>query len=170
MTGRVRPAWVSELLEKLEKTVEGLDKAGVAEWIELYRDPRRLLVLNFFSGMRREPALGAEAGGDEPVAVLDLLVALDQAEVELAGSADDGLDQALGAAADDAERDRVAAVGDQRHQRGASGDVGDMTDQAVLGDDHVVDRDAVAELPALILIVEYQTLGERKITVASTPV
>lgn len=53
MTGRVRPAWVSELLEKLEKTVEGLDKAGVAEWIELYRDPRRLLVLNFFSGIAR---------------------------------------------------------------------------------------------------------------------
>ena len=53
MASETRPAWVSVLLEKLEKTIEALDKAGVAEWIELFRRPRRLLVINFFSGLAR---------------------------------------------------------------------------------------------------------------------
>lgn len=53
VASETRPAWVSVLLEKLEKTIEALDKAGVAEWIELFRRPRRLLVINFFSGLAR---------------------------------------------------------------------------------------------------------------------
>lgn len=53
MTGANRPPWVSELLEKLQEAVEGLDKAGIAEWVELYRRPRKLLVINFFAGIAR---------------------------------------------------------------------------------------------------------------------
>lgn len=48
-----RPAWVSALLDRLQKTIEGLDKAGIAEWVELYRRPRRLLWINFLSGIAR---------------------------------------------------------------------------------------------------------------------
>lgn len=58
MTTSARPPWVSELLEKLEKAVEGLDKAAIAEWIELYRRPRKLLFLNFISGVARGFGIG----------------------------------------------------------------------------------------------------------------
>jgi len=48
-----RPEWVTVMIEKMERTIEALDKAGVAEWVELFRHPRRLLVINFFSGVAR---------------------------------------------------------------------------------------------------------------------
>ncbi|NMB25712.1 MAG: hypothetical protein GX986_09285 [Firmicutes bacterium] len=45
------------LLEALIKRIDGLvaafEKASVAEYIELYRQPRRLLYLNFLSGLVR---------------------------------------------------------------------------------------------------------------------
>lgn len=53
MAADERPAWASSLLEKLERTIEALEKAGIAEWVELFRHPRRLLVLNFVSGIAR---------------------------------------------------------------------------------------------------------------------
>ncbi|MFO7318790.1 MAG: DUF5665 domain-containing protein [Clostridia bacterium] len=58
MTADGRPLWVDSLLEKLERTIEGLDKAGIAEWVELFRHPRRLLLLNFVSGVARGFGIG----------------------------------------------------------------------------------------------------------------
>src|SRR5690606_17044388 len=48
-----KPPWVERLLAKLEETIQGLDKAGIAEWVELFRKPRRLLYLNFLAGVVR---------------------------------------------------------------------------------------------------------------------
>lgn len=48
-----RPPWVNTLIEKLEQTIEGMDKAGIAEWVELFRKPYRLLYLNFLAGVAR---------------------------------------------------------------------------------------------------------------------
>ena len=53
MANGTRPEWVTVMIEKMERTIEALDKAGVAEWVELFRHPRRLLVINFFSGVAR---------------------------------------------------------------------------------------------------------------------
>ena len=53
MTSDERPVWANSLLEKLERTIQALDKAGIAEWVELFRHPRRLLVINFVSGIAR---------------------------------------------------------------------------------------------------------------------
>lgn len=49
----VRPKWVDRLIEKLQEAIEGFDKAGIAEWVELYKRPRRLLYLNFLAGVAR---------------------------------------------------------------------------------------------------------------------
>ena len=49
----MKPPWVEALLCKLEETVQGLDKAGIAEWVELFRQPHRLLYLNFLAGVVR---------------------------------------------------------------------------------------------------------------------
>jgi len=53
VTSDERPVWANSLLEKLERTIQALDKAGIAEWVELFRHPRRLLVINFVSGIAR---------------------------------------------------------------------------------------------------------------------
>lgn len=37
----------------MEETVQGLDKAGIAEWVELFREPQRMLYLNFLAGVVR---------------------------------------------------------------------------------------------------------------------
>lgn len=63
---------VENLIEKLQRTVEALDKAGVAEWVELFRNPRRLLLLNFAAGVSR--GLGAAVGFSLMGAVLLLLL------------------------------------------------------------------------------------------------
>ena len=47
------PRWARRLVEKLEEAIAGLEKAGIAEWVELYRNPRRLLYLNFLAGAAR---------------------------------------------------------------------------------------------------------------------
>lgn len=41
------------MIGKLEETVQGLDKAGIAEWVELFREPQRMLYLNFLAGVVR---------------------------------------------------------------------------------------------------------------------
>jgi len=44
---------IETLLTKLEHLAISLDKASVAEYIELYQRPRRLLYLSFLSGVTR---------------------------------------------------------------------------------------------------------------------
>ncbi|NLN28556.1 MAG: hypothetical protein GX161_10075 [Firmicutes bacterium] len=41
------------LLRRVEGAVEAFDKAGIAELVELYRNPWRMLWLNLISGMAR---------------------------------------------------------------------------------------------------------------------
>lgn len=48
-----KPPWVDRLLAKFDEVLWGLDKAGIAEWVELFREPRRLLYLNFLAGVVR---------------------------------------------------------------------------------------------------------------------
>ena len=52
-TELVKPPWVERLIARLEEAVRALDKAGIAEWVELFRHPRRLLYLNFLAGVVR---------------------------------------------------------------------------------------------------------------------
>ena len=49
----VDPGLIKTLIGKLEKLASAMDKASVAEYIELYRKPRRLVYLNFISGIAR---------------------------------------------------------------------------------------------------------------------
>lgn len=53
MADEQRPPWATALMLKMEETIEGMNKAGLAEWVELFRRPRRLLFLNFLSGIAR---------------------------------------------------------------------------------------------------------------------
>lgn len=55
-----RPKWVDRLIAKLQDAIEGLDKAAIAEWVELYRNPKRLLYINFLAGVAR--GFGAAVG------------------------------------------------------------------------------------------------------------
>lgn len=41
------------LLEKIQQLIITFEKASVAEWIELYRRPWRLMMLNFGAGIAR---------------------------------------------------------------------------------------------------------------------
>lgn len=41
------------LVRRVERAIEAFNKAGVAELVELYRNPWRLLWLNLISGMAR---------------------------------------------------------------------------------------------------------------------
>lgn len=42
-----------EIMEKLEELSERIQRINVAEYIELVRSPRRMLFLNFISGLAR---------------------------------------------------------------------------------------------------------------------
>jgi len=44
---------VETLLRKINELIEGMEKAALAEHIELYRRPRRLFFLNFWAGLMR---------------------------------------------------------------------------------------------------------------------
>jgi len=44
---------IQTLLTRLEHLALALEKASIAEYIELYRKPRRLLYLNFLAGIAR---------------------------------------------------------------------------------------------------------------------
>lgn len=48
------------LAEKLQELILAVEKANVAEWVELYRRPGRLLYLNFMAGVAR--GLGIAVG------------------------------------------------------------------------------------------------------------
>ncbi|MGI9951122.1 DUF5665 domain-containing protein [Moorellaceae bacterium AZ2] len=56
------------LIEKIEDLMLALEKANLAEWVELYRRPLRLLYLNFLAGLAR--GLGIAVG----VTILGTLV------------------------------------------------------------------------------------------------
>ncbi|MGB9662766.1 MAG: DUF5665 domain-containing protein [Moorellaceae bacterium] len=56
------------LAERLQELILAIEKANVAEWIELYRRPLRLLYLNFAAGIAR--GLGIAVG----VTILGTLV------------------------------------------------------------------------------------------------
>ncbi|MDN5346836.1 MAG: hypothetical protein PWP65_400 [Clostridia bacterium] len=47
-------------LEKIQDLITAMEKANVAEWVELYRRPGRLLYLNFLAGIAR--GLGIAVG------------------------------------------------------------------------------------------------------------
>ncbi|HHX01934.1 MAG TPA: hypothetical protein GX739_04590 [Firmicutes bacterium] len=49
----IKPGLIETLIRNLEKLASAMEKASVAEYIELYRKPRRLLYLNFISGIAR---------------------------------------------------------------------------------------------------------------------
>lgn len=68
----LRRGLIENLIEKLQRTVEALEKAGVAEWVELFRRPGRLLYLNFLAGVSR--GLGVAVGFSLMGAVLILLL------------------------------------------------------------------------------------------------
>jgi hypothetical protein len=44
---------LATLIKKLSELTESMEKANVAEYIELFRRPRRLLYLNFLAGIVR---------------------------------------------------------------------------------------------------------------------
>ncbi|GEA15043.1 MAG: hypothetical protein PWR22_747 [Moorella sp. (in: firmicutes)] len=48
------------LAEKMQQLITAIEKASIAEWIELYRRPWRLLYLNFAAGVAR--GLGIAVG------------------------------------------------------------------------------------------------------------
>ena len=49
----LNPGVVETLLRKINELIEGMEKAALAEHIELYRRPRRLLFINFWAGLMR---------------------------------------------------------------------------------------------------------------------
>lgn len=44
---------LASLIKKLSQLTESMEKASIAEYIELFRRPRRLLYLNFLAGIVR---------------------------------------------------------------------------------------------------------------------
>lgn len=44
---------IETLIKKLDKVASAMEKASVAEYIELYRNPRRFMYLNFLGGLVR---------------------------------------------------------------------------------------------------------------------
>lgn len=44
---------VTSLSRKIEQLMTAIERASIAEWVELYRRPWRLLALNFVAGMVR---------------------------------------------------------------------------------------------------------------------
>lgn len=66
------------LIHKLENAIASLEKASLAEFIELYRHPRRLLFINFLAGVTRGfgIAVGFTAVGAVFLFILGRLAAL----------------------------------------------------------------------------------------------
>ena len=53
MQNRFRRGLFQTLLKKMEELIQAMDKASLAEFVELYRKPERLLYLNFLAGIAR---------------------------------------------------------------------------------------------------------------------
>lgn len=50
---RISSRLLQTLLVKIEELTQSLEKASIAEFIELYKKPRRMLYLSFLSGIVR---------------------------------------------------------------------------------------------------------------------
>lgn len=53
MAGKIKTGLLQALMSKIEKLTLSLEKANIAQYIELYQNPRRLLYLNFLAGVGR---------------------------------------------------------------------------------------------------------------------
>ncbi|MCK9221368.1 MAG: DUF5665 domain-containing protein [Limnochordia bacterium] len=53
MSKTIDEGLISTLIRRLEKLATSMEKASVAEYIELYRNPRRIMYLNFVAGVVR---------------------------------------------------------------------------------------------------------------------
>ncbi|MDD2756955.1 MAG: DUF5665 domain-containing protein [Methanothrix sp.] len=53
MSKTIDEGLISTLIRRLEKLATSMEKASVAEYIELYRNPRRIIYLNFVAGVVR---------------------------------------------------------------------------------------------------------------------
>lgn len=53
MAGKVGSGLLQVLLTKLEELSLSLEKASLAEYVQLWRNPKRLLYLNFLAGIAR---------------------------------------------------------------------------------------------------------------------
>lgn len=49
----LKTGFLETLLRRVENAIEAFNKAGIAEMVELYRNPWRMLWLNLVSGMAR---------------------------------------------------------------------------------------------------------------------
>lgn len=49
----LKTGFLETLLRRVESAIEAFNKAGIAEMVELYRNPWRMLWLNLVSGMAR---------------------------------------------------------------------------------------------------------------------
>lgn len=78
MTREPRERLSEALIRKLESAIASLEKASLAEFIELYRHPRRLLFINFLAGVTRGfgIAVGFTAVGAVFLFILGRLAAL----------------------------------------------------------------------------------------------
>ena len=66
-----------EIMKKLEEISERIQVLNLAEYIEMFRSPRRMLVINFVSGLAR--GLGIAIGATVLGAIF-LIILLDLAE------------------------------------------------------------------------------------------
>lgn len=53
MGKRINSDLVQNLFVKMEELMQSFEKTSLAEFIELYRNPKRLLYLNFLAGIAR---------------------------------------------------------------------------------------------------------------------
>ena len=53
MKKEISSGLIQTLIRRLERLTESMEKASMAEFVELYRSPWRLMYLNFLSGVMR---------------------------------------------------------------------------------------------------------------------
>ncbi len=53
MSERINEKLLQNLMVRIEKLAHSMEKASIAEYIELYQKPRRMLYLSFLSGIAR---------------------------------------------------------------------------------------------------------------------
>ncbi|MBO8125934.1 MAG: hypothetical protein H0Z38_01715 [Firmicutes bacterium] len=44
---------LAEFSDRLEKLIEGLEKASIAEYVQMLENPAKMLTINFFNGVAR---------------------------------------------------------------------------------------------------------------------
>ena len=53
MANKISSGLLQNILLKMEELCQALEKASIAEYIELYRKPKRMMYLNFVAGIVR---------------------------------------------------------------------------------------------------------------------